>query len=125
LLLDGLSALRREKNMAVILIGHAHPKKFESPDADTYDRYEPKINKHGAALVQEWCDEVLFATYKVRTKTINEAFNAKRIVAIDNKGERIVKTSERPSHLAKNRLGLPDELPLDWDAYASHFTPTE
>jgi len=33
----------------------------------------------------------------------------------------VLYTTERPSHVAKNRLGLPDELPLDWHAYASFF----
>ena len=25
-------------------------------------------------------------------------------------------------HVAKNRLGLPEEMPLDWEAYAHHLT---
>ena len=36
-------------------------------------------------------------------------------------GERVLRTTERPAHMAKNRLNLPDELPLDWRAYAEHF----
>lgn len=123
-ILDGLSALRRERHMAVILIAHAQIRRFESPDADSYDRYTPDINKHASALCQEWCDEVLFAVYRTTTKTVSEGFNAKRVQAIDNQGARVVKTTERPSHLAKNRLGLPDELPLEWAAYAAHFNPT-
>jgi hypothetical protein len=123
-LFDGLSALRRDRGMAVILVAHAAVRKFESPDADSYDRYEIKLHKHAAALCMEWCDEVFFANYKIVTKTVTEGFNQKRTQAIDNKGDRVVKTTERPSHLAKNRLGLPDELPLEWDAYAAHFAPS-
>ena len=37
-------------------------------------------------------------------------------------GDRIMRTVERPAHVAKNRLNLPDEMPLDWDAYAQHLT---
>ena len=29
---------------------------------------------------------------------------------------------ERPAHVAKNRLNLPEEMPLDWNAYAQHLT---
>ena len=36
-------------------------------------------------------------------------------------GERIIRTTERPAHVAKNRLNLPDELPLDWTAYAQYL----
>jgi hypothetical protein len=33
-----------------------------------------------------------------------------------------MRTVERPAHVAKNRLDLPEEMPLDWDAYAQHLT---
>lgn len=118
--LDGLSALRNERNMAILLIAHAKIERFENPETDSYDRYVPRLHRLASALVQEWCDEVLFATYKVFTKKSDEGFNRKRTQGIST-GERILRTSERPSHVAKNRLNLPDELPLEWDAYASYF----
>ena len=31
--------------------------------------------------------------------------------------ERIMRTTEGPTHLAKNRLRMPYELPLEWAAY--------
>ena len=37
-------------------------------------------------------------------------------VAIDGK-ERYIRTCESASSLAKNRLNLPEELPLEWSAY--------
>ena len=33
-------------------------------------------------------------------------------------GERVIHTAERPAFLAKNRYGLPETLPLAWDAFA-------
>ena len=30
----------------------------------------------------------------------------------------MIYTTERPAFLAKNRYGLPDTLPLDWQAFA-------
>ena len=117
--LSGLEALRNERGMAVILLAHARIEKFENPETESYDRYVPRLHKLASAIVQEWCDEVLFATYKVFTKQHDEGFNRKRTQAIGD-GERVIRTSERPAHMAKNRLGLPDELPLDFNAYA-HF----
>ena len=32
--------------------------------------------------------------------------------------KRVIHTTERPAFLAKNRYGLPDTLPLDWQAFA-------
>ncbi len=118
--LDGLTALRDERSMMVILIAHARIERFENPETDAYDRYSPRLNKHASALLQEWCDEVLFATYKVHTRQTEEGFDKTRTRGIGT-GDRILRTTERPAHMAKNRLGLPEELPLDFAAYAQHL----
>lgn len=119
--LEGLSALRTDRGMTAILIAHARIERFENPETESYDRYVPRLHKLAAAIVQEWCDEVLFATYKVYTKQSDEGFNRKRTQGVGS-GERIIRTQERPAHVAKNRLNLPDELPLDWSAYAHFLT---
>jgi len=104
--------------MMVILIAHCQIEKFQSPMADTYDRYGPRLHRQASARVQEWCDEVLFATYRVQTRQVDEGFDRKRTRAV-GQAERVVYTTEGPAHVAKHRLpGLPDELPLDFRAYA-------
>ena len=75
--ISGLDALRNERGMQIILIAHARIEKFDNPETESYDRYVPRLNKHASALVQEWCDEVLFATYRVHTKHTDEGFNRK------------------------------------------------
>jgi len=119
--LEGLTALRNDKGMAVVLIAHAKIERFENPETESYDRFVPRLHKLAAAVVQEWCDEVIFASYKVYTKQTEEGFNRKRAQGIGT-GERIIRTQERPAHVAKNRLNLPEELPLDWNAYAQYLT---
>ena len=119
--LDGLTALRKERDIMVILIAHAKIERFENPETDPYDRYSPRLNKHASALIQEWCDEVLFATYKVHTKQTDEGFDKTRTRGL-GAGDRILRTTERPAHVAKNRLDLPDELPLSFAAYAEHLS---
>jgi len=116
--LAGLDALRSEKGMTVVLIAHAQIEKFANPETDTYDRYSPRLHKQASALIQEWCDEVLFASYAIHTKTTDEGFGRKRVQGIGT-GERIIRTTERPAHVAKNRLNLPDEIPLDYSVYAA------
>jgi hypothetical protein len=118
--LNGLNALRNERGMMVILIAHAKIERFENPETDAYDRYSPRLNKHASALIQEWCDEVLFATYKVHTKQTEEGFDKTRTRGIGT-GDRIIRTTERPAHMAKNRLNLPEEMPLDFRVYAEHL----
>ena len=117
-ILTGLDALRNERGIQVVLIAHAQIEKFANPETDTYDRYSPRLQKLASALVQEWCDEVLFASYRVHTKTTKEGFDRKRTQGVGT-GERIIRTTERPAHVAKNRLNLPDEIPLDYRVYAA------
>ena len=118
--LDGLTALRNDRGMTVLLIAHARIERFENPETESYDRYVPRLHKHASAVLQEWCDEVLFATYQVHTKVTDEGFGRKKAKG-KGTGERIIHTTERPAYVAKNRLNLPDELPLDWNAYAQYL----
>lgn len=118
--LEGVTALRNDRGLMVILIAHARIERFENPETESYDRYVPRLHRLASQIVQEWCDEVLFANFKVYTKQTDEGFNRKRTHGIGT-GERILRTVERPAHVAKNRLNLPEEMPLDWSAYARHL----
>lgn len=117
--LAALDYLREHRGMASTLIAHAEIKKFESPETESYDRYMPRLHKAAAAIVQEWCDEVLFACYKVYTREEDAGFNKKISKGIGG-DERIIRTTEKPFAVAKNRLGMPDEIGLDWSVYQQY-----
>lgn len=126
--LDGLDALRNERGMAVVLLAHAKVEKFEDPESVAYDRYSPRLHKHAAALVTEWCDAVLFATRKFRTESEDAGFNRTRNIAVAlgaDGGERILRCVGGPSCIAKNRYSLPAELPLSWPALMNAMTCAE
>jgi hypothetical protein len=108
-ILDGLDALREHRGMAVILTAHAKPEKFQTPENTAHDRFAPRLHKLASALVQEWCDEVFFATYS--------AIADPSRVKLETLPERVMRTCEGPTHVAKNRLGMPPEIPLEWTAY--------
>ena len=114
--LDTLNVLR-SKGMASILLAHCEIKRFDSPEVEPYERYQPKLQARSSALVQEWCDMVLFTNYKTLVKTTDVGFNNK-VTRGTSTGERIMHTNERPAYLAKNRYNLPDQLPLDWTIFA-------
>ena len=119
-----IDLLRTARNMTVILIGHAKIERFENPETKAYDRYTPKLHKSASAYLQEWCDEVFFATYQVAIRKA-ESKNGKPSAAKGiGAGERILKTTERPSHLAKSRLNLPDEIALDYSVYEGFLKGT-
>ena len=62
---------------------------------------------------------MLFATRKIITKTEDGGFGRERTIAAGlgkDGGERILRTVGSPACVAKNRYGLPAELPLSWPA---------
>ncbi len=107
-ILEGLDALREHRNMAVILTAHARAEKFQTPENTAHDRFAPRLHKLASALIQEWCDEVFFATYTAITDPARVKTDAP---------QRVMRTCEGPTHVAKNRLAMPPELPLEWAAY--------
>jgi hypothetical protein len=118
-LLGDLNTLRNQRGMCVILLAHARVEKFEDPEASAYDRYSPRLHKHVTALLTEWADAVLFATRRIITKTEEGGFGRERTIAAGlgkDGGERILRTVGSPACVAKNRYGLPAELPLSWPA---------
>ncbi|WP_307975913.1 ATP-binding protein [uncultured Streptococcus sp.] len=104
----------------VVLTAHAQMRKFEQPDEmGAYDRWELKLGKktssQTAPLVKEWADMVLFANYKTTVMTTD---NGKKKAT---GGARVLYTQHHPAWDAKNRHGLPEELPLDYGAIAHIF----
>lgn len=116
-ILDGFNALRNDKGMAVVLIAHTTVKRYDNPETEPYDRFQPKLQDRSNALIREWCDAVLFANYKTIVKKDDVGFN-KTVARGVSTGERLLFTSERPAYMAKNRYSLPDSIPLSWDAFA-------
>jgi len=115
-----LDSLRNERGMACVLIAHCCVEKFDDPETAAYDRYAPRLNKHANALISEWVDAVLFATRKLRTQKEDAGFGRERTIAAPvgaDGGERILRTIGGPACVAKNRFGLPAELPLSWEAF--------
>ena len=107
-----------ELGMHVVLVAHSQIVKFEQPDEmGSYDRYQLKLEKKVAPLVKEWADLLLFINYKTFSVQADE--NGKKHKA--QGGRRTIYTTHHPAWDAKNRQGLPDELPLDYGAIAHIF----
>ena len=119
-MLRGFTYLREARGMSVILLAHAKVERYQAPEADPYDRYSPDTHKSVSGMLQEWCDEVLFATYRVSTIAKDLGFDRTRTRAIGT-GERVVYTTEMSTHLAKRRVPMPDVLPLDFNVYAAYL----
>lgn len=108
----------------VVLTAHAQMRKFEQPDEmGSYDRWELKLGKktssQTAPLVKEWADMVLFANYKTVVMTGD---NGKKKAT---GGQRVLYTQHHPAWDAKNRHGLPEEMPFDYAGIAHIFNQAQ
>ncbi len=119
-LISNLDYLLVNRKMNVIVLAHAKIEKFTDPFLAAYDRYVPDLSKQAFGYVQEWAQEVLFARFRVLTNETKEAFGAKRNTAVGGK-DRYILTNEAGASMAKNRLRLPDELPMDWASYYAYW----
>lgn len=124
--LDFLTAVREllDHGMMVILVGHVDVIKFDDPAHESYSKYQPKVDKRVLPVLVDKCDEVLFHQYKTMTKEQSKSFDKTKFRAIGT-GERVWKCQERPAWVAKNRLGMPEELPATWESYCAYAFPPE
>jgi hypothetical protein len=115
--LAALNYLRNERGMIVILLAHCQIKRFDSPEVEPYDRYQPKLQERANAILREWVDALLFANYRTIVKKDDVGFQKTANRGIST-GERLLYTSERPAYMAKNRYGFPESLPMSWEAFS-------
>lgn len=115
-LLNKLTEIK-DLGINVVLTAHAEAKKHELPDEmGQYDKYTLKLEKRDAGLAKEWADMILFFNYKT-TIISDSKSNSKKATG----GQRVMYTTHKPAWDAKNRLGLPDELPIDFEAIRELF----
>jgi len=101
-----LIPLRDQKEMNVILLAHSVKEKHEDPITNTsYDHYSTALDKRIKPIFHDWVSAILFANY------LNfKAENSEGKEYLEGDGQRVIFTEERPSHIAKNRFGLPYEV---------------
>ena len=108
-----------EANINVVLTAHAQIRKFEQPDElGAYDRWELKLGKKTSSqtspLIKEWADMLLFANYKTFSVAVDDKGKKRKAQG----GERVMYTSHHACWDAKNRYGLPEEVPFSYASIA-------
>jgi hypothetical protein len=102
----------------VVWVAHSCVKRVSPPDqTDGYDRYELKLTKQVSPLLREWCDLLLFCNY--RTKLVEGSDG--RLKAQGGK-DRVMHAEHSAAWDAKNRFGLPAEMPMDIGQLESIFS---
>lgn len=110
----------------VTLTAHAALRKFEQPDEmGSYDRWEMKLGNKTtnkiSPLIKEWADIVLFANYKTISVAVDK--DGKKHKA--QGGKRVMYTQHHPCWDAKNRYGLPEEIPMEYAQIAHIYAPVQ
>ena len=104
------------KGIHVVLTAHAAMRKIEQPEeTGAYDHWELKLTKKIAPMVKEWADMFLFMNYKVTVVTADTG--SKKATG----GKRVIYTAHHPCWDAKNRVGLPEEIPAEYKEIAPYI----
>jgi len=117
-LLANMDALASKRGMVIVLLGHCSPVKVLDPEAETYDQWSPDLHKLASSVLREWCDEVFFASYRQHFRKVGD--QKQRTLAVGD-DERYIRTRHSAAVQAKNRLSLPEELPMIWGEYQKHW----
>lgn len=116
-----LSILSDTRNMNIIIIAHAQTKEAKDPEmVIDYDQFQMKMDHRVWTLWKEWCKAMIFVRFKTFVK---ENENAQKKGRAFGTNERVAYTVQRPAFHAKNRYGLPDEMPFTmnfWNDFYSY-----
>lgn len=102
------------KGIHVIITAHSRQRTVNPPDGNPYDHYELKCSKNVSPILKEWADCLFFMNYSFVVMTDSTGKGKAQ-----GKGERVIYTTHMPQYDAKNRFGLPDELPMKYESIKS------
>ena len=112
-MLDALKDLGSATGMHVVLTAHAATKKYELPEEEgAYDRWAMKLSKNFEPVVKEWATMVLFLSYKVAVE-VERTASGQTTKAKARGSMRVLRTQKSATWDAKNRHGLPPEVPAE------------
>lgn len=103
---DSLAYLRDSKGMNIVILCHHEKNKHEDPITLTsYDNYSTAMHKKIKPIFEDWVSIIAFANDKVM-----KIENSKGEDTITADGERVMYFQSRPSHVAKNRFSMEEEI---------------
>lgn len=114
MLVEGVDALRRDRNMAVILIGHSRVANITPPESDSFNRYTVDINDKASDLIAREMDGILFLKCPIQIKEDDVGFNKTRKRATGSGSVVLIHTDKgNPAHSAGTRYDMPPTLRYD------------
>lgn len=108
-IVECLNALRIERGMNIILLGHSDVERFDDPRTTSYSRFDIRLHKRAQAIIEDEVDMIGFISQEASIKEEDAGFNKKRSHA-EGGTARWIYTENRPSLNAKNRYSMPPKL---------------
>ena len=110
-LLDEIDYLVEYCRKSVILVGHEQQQLYKDPMGDDYDRITLKMNKKSALTLISRMDALFYMTHQKYSQTVGEGLN--ETVKIKSVGDKILKTTDHPVYVAKNRFGYTKDIDVN------------
>ena len=110
--LEGLNALRRDRNMCIVLIAHSTVSRFDDPETVSYDRYEIDLHSKSVGAIEREMDAIFLVKKPVQVKKEDVGFNKERARGEEG-GVPTIHAVGKPAYTAKNRYGMPPSLRYD------------
>lgn len=107
--LDGINALRRDREMSIIMIAHSTIQRFDDPETVSYDRYEIDLHSKSVGAIEREMDAILLMKRPVTVKTEDIGFNKERALA-GGPDAVLIHTVGKPAFTAKNRYDMPPTI---------------
>ncbi len=111
--LDGINALRRDRQMAVVLIAHSRVRRFDDPETISYDRYEIDLHEKSVGMIEREMDAILLVKRPVVVKQDDAGFGKKRTRAGGDGDARVIYAQGNPAYVAGNRYDMPPTFRFD------------
>lgn len=111
-ILARFNVLNERRRMTICLIGHSKVERYHPPTGDSYDRYTLEMREQVASAIEKWVDALLYCDFDQHVVTTTDGFTETK--KAKTSGVRVMWTSNTLACVAKNRLGLPKKVPMDW-----------
>lgn len=111
-MLEGMNALRRDKNMGIVYISHSSIETVNDPMTASYSRYDIRLHKRAVGIFQDEVDAIFFINQDITLKQNDPKAKAGpgMRVRADGGGNRFIHATPRPAYVAKNRYNIPDKI---------------
>ena len=115
----------RDKGASIVFLGHLQVRNFKNPLGPDYDRFLSDTHEKTTwAATRRWADAVFFGDFV--TLVANLDAKGKKGKGVGGT-ERVLYTEHRDAYDAKNRYGMPSEIPIPddptraWATITSHI----